>query len=363
MTSQLISSRETTDRDQKRRATISTLSPQFKIQHSTFKTLSVFASLCLCVLPGCTAGGLLIKPVSTADPLQEKVILRDRTLFVPHKIAVIDVDGVMVNSHKRGLFSTGENPVSLFIEKLDKARKDLSVRAVVLRLNSPGGTVAASDVMYHALREFKENSRKPVVAAMLDVTASGAYYLACASDRIIAQPTTVTGSIGTIFQTVSFAGTMEKLGVKPQTIKSGKLKSLGSPLHDMDEDERLVLQKIIDRFYNRFLDVVLEGRPRLSRERLKKLADGRIFTAGQARRNGLIDDIGYLTDAVTEAKELAGIERARVVIYRRPLDYLPNLYATSSISRPPASLLNLELPPWLTSQQPSFLYLWTGYAD
>lgn len=97
---------------------------------------------------------------------------------------------------------------------------------------------------------------------MLDVTASGGYYLACASDKIIAQPTTITGSIGTIFQTVSFAGTMEKLGIKSQTIKSGKLKSIGSPLHDMNEDERLVLQQIIDHFYNSFLDVVLEGRPR-----------------------------------------------------------------------------------------------------
>lgn len=108
------------------------------------------------LLPGCTAGGILIKPVSTADPLQEKVLLRDRFLFVPHKIAVIDVDGIMVNSSKKGLFSSGENPVSLFIEKLDKAQKDRRVKAVVLRINSPGGTVAASDVMYHALKEFKK---------------------------------------------------------------------------------------------------------------------------------------------------------------------------------------------------------------
>ncbi|MCH9021590.1 MAG: signal peptide peptidase SppA, partial [Planctomycetes bacterium] len=312
------------------------------------------------LLPGCTVGGFLIKPISTTDPLQEKVLLRDRALFVPHKIAVIDVDGIMVNSSKKGLFSAGENPVSVFIEKLDKAQKDRRVKAIVLRLNTPGGTVAASDVMHHALKEFKRKSHKPVVAAMLDVTASGGYYLACAADKIIAQPTTITGSIGTIFQTVSFAGTMEKLGIKSQTIKSGKLKSIGSPLHDMNEDERRVLQRIIDHFYNSFLDVVLDGRPNLTRNRLKELADGRVFTADQALKNGLIDEIGYLTDAVNHAKKLAGINRAKVVIYQRPFDYMPNLYATSSTTLPPASLVNIELPHSLTSHQPSFLSLSTG---
>ena len=342
----------------KRRAAISILLILSKILYAFCIGLWV-----LLILPGCTIGGFLIKPISTTDPLQEKTLLRDRALFVPHKIAVIDVDGMMINSSKKGLFSTGENPVSLFIEKLDKAQKDRRVKALVLRLNSPGGTVAASDVMYHALKEFKKNSHKPVVAAMLDVTASGAYYLACASDKIIAQPTTITGSIGTIFQTVSFAGTMEKLGIKSQTIKSGKLKSIGSPLHDMNEDERLVLQQIIDHFYNNFLDVVLQGRPDLTRERLKELADGRVFTADQALKTGLIDEIGYLTDAVNQAKKLAGIKRANVIIYQRPFDYMPNLYAISSTALPPASLVNIEIPHWLTSQQPSFLYLWTGASN
>ena len=108
---------------------------------------------------------------------------------------------------------------------------------------------------------------------------------------------------------------------------------------------------------------VLDGRPNLTRNRLKELADGRVFTAAQALNNGLIDEIGYLTDAVNHAKKLAGINRAKVVIYQRPFDYMPNLYATSSTTLPPASLVNIELPHWLTSHQPSFLYLWTGASN
>jgi protease-4 len=291
--------------------------------------------------------------------LDETEIQRDKGFFVTDKIAVIDVDGVMANRRKSGLLREGENPVSMFVEKLEKARKDGNVRAVVLRLNSPGGTVGAADLMYHHLQEFKTRSQKPVVACMLDVAASGAYYLACGCDGIVAQPTTVTGSIGTIVQTMSFAGTMEKLGIKSVAIKSGKLKDMASPLHDLSEEEREVLQGIVTQYYEQFVKVVDEGRRELDENGVRALADGRVFTAGEAMEAGLIDRLGYPADGISWAKKLAGVTKAQVVMYHRPSGYAPNIYASTAAGADGlVPLVNVELPDWLTSEGTQFLYLW-----
>jgi protease-4 len=265
----------------------------------------------------------------------------------------------MINMRRSGFFSDGENPVSLLQEKLDKAREDKNVKAIVLRLNSPGGTVAASDTMYHTLKDFKHESGMPVVACMLDVSASGAYYLACGCDGIIAQPSTVTGSIGTIMQTFSFAGTMQKLGIKSEAIKSGDMKDSGSPFRDLGEEERQVLQAIIMQFYEQFLDVVKEGRQELEDDRLRDLADGRVFTGTEALEQGLIDKIGYPSDAIDWAKEMAGITKTKVVIYHRPIGYKPNVYSTAGGNLDNIqALINIQLPDWLISNGTQFLYLW-----
>ncbi|MHC4665371.1 MAG: signal peptide peptidase SppA [Planctomycetota bacterium] len=311
------------------------------------------------VAVGCGPSAFLIRAVPGHRQLEETEIERDRGLFVTDKIAVVDVAGLIANQEQRGFLSGGENPVSLFVEKLDKARKDKAVKAVVLRLNSPGGTVGATDVMHHKLREFKEKSKKPVVACMLDVAASGAYYLACGCDGIVAQPGSVTGSIGTIVQTISFAGTMEKLGIKAVAIKSGKLKDLASPLHDLSEEEREVLQGIITEFYEQFVDAVDQGRKELDEEKVRELADGRVFTAKEALEKGLIDRVGYPGEAIAWAKDLAGVKRARVVIYHRPAGYKPNIYGSGmSKANVVGPLINVELPDWLTSNGVRFLYLW-----
>ena len=143
--------------------------------------------------------------------------------------------------------------MSLFVEKLDKATEDPSVKAIVLRINSPGGGVTASDLMYNEVMAYKKRTGKPVVAVLMDVAASGGYYLACSADEIIAQPTTVTGSIGVIMQTVSFAGTMSKLGITADAITSGKMKDAGSPLKAMKPEEREIFQKLVNQFYDRFV--------------------------------------------------------------------------------------------------------------
>lgn len=321
-------------------------------------------SILLTALAGCGSRAFQIQLVPTSQSLRETLIQKDDGLFVSDKIAVIDFDGLMVNRRRSGLLRTGENPVSLFIEKLDKAAADSSVKAVVLRLNSPGGTVAASDIMHHRLLEFKRETGKPVIACVVGLGCSGAYYLACGCDGIVTQPSAVTGNIGTIFQTFSVAGTMKMFGVKAVTIKSGELKDMGSPLHDLSEGERQVLQGIIDDLYGQFLEVVQQGRPDLSESKIRELADGRVYTARQALAEGLIDKIGYLTDGIEWATEMAGIEKAKVVIYHRASSYKPNAYGSATANMEGLGpLVNIDLPDWLASGESQFLYLWQPAAD
>jgi len=312
---------------------------------------------------GCGPSAFLIRPVPAKQDLKERTIQKDEGLFIFDKIAVIDVDGVMMNQRRSGLFGGGENPVSIFVEKLDKACNDKNVKAVVLRLNTPGGSVSASDQMYHALKKFKQKSHKPVISSMLGVTASGGYYLACGSDGIVAQPSSVTGSIGTIMQTISLKGTMDKLGIKSVAIKSGALKDMASPLKDLKAEEEIVLKEIITQLYEQFLKVVLEGRKGLKEQKLRELADGRVYTAKQALENKLIDRIGYPDDAIKWAKKVAHIEKAKVVIYHRPIDYKPNVYGTAMSPVEAGALVNVELPGWLKAQGPQFLYLWQPELD
>ena len=308
---------------------------------------------------GCGPSAFLIQSVPGGRKLNETTIEKDKGFFVTNKIAIIDVDGIMLNSEGGSLFRSTDNQVSLFVEKLDKARRDKAVKAVVLRLNSPGGTVGASDMMYHQLKLFKKRCKKPVIACMLDVTASGAYYLACGADGIIAQPSTVTGSIGTIIQTVNVAGTMRLLGIRTQAIKSGKLKDIGSPYREMTEEERKLIEGLINEFYEQFLTVVDQGRPSLTPDQVRKLADGRIFTAKEALNNGLIDKTGYPSQALQWAKKLASIKKARVVMYHRPAGYKPNIYSSATYDKASiGALVNLDLPDWLNSNGTHFLYLW-----
>jgi protease-4 len=311
------------------------------------------------VLAGCGQTAFHVELVPTDRQLEETRIQRDAGLFVSDKIAIIDVDGVLANRQKSGWLRRGENPVSLFIEKLDKAAADKSVKAVVLRLNSPGGTVAASDIMYHSLMEFRRKTGKPVIACVLGIGCSGAYYIACGCDRIVAQPSAVVGNIGTIFQTFSVAGTMEKIGVKAVTIKSGELKDMASPLHNLKPEEQRVLQGIIKHLSEQFFAVVRKGRKKIDEQKMAELSDGRVFTAEQALEQGLIDKVGYLDDGIEWAKETAGLKKMQVVIYNRPSSYMPNAYGLAAANADGIGpLVNLQLPDWLNSDGAQFLYLW-----
>ncbi len=307
---------------------------------------------------GCGPTAYKITPVPAQEELQETVVLNEGGLFPP-KIAQIEVDGLIMNSRKFSLWAEGENPVSLFLEKLDKAASDPAVKAVVLRINSPGGSVTASDMMYGEVLAFKKRTGRPVVAAMMDVAASGGYYLACSADEIIAQPTTVTGSIGVIMQTVSFAGTMSRLGISADAIKSGRMKDAGSPLRPMKPEEREVFQKLIDQFYDRFVAVVAAGRSgKLAEARIRELADGRVYSAQQALELGFIDRISTYKESLTAVKERIGAKRVCVVAYQRPTDYKPNIYADTPAPAPQVNLVNIQLPEIWSNPAPQFLYLW-----
>jgi len=316
------------------------------------------------LLVGCGQTAFHIELVPVDRQLEETRLQSDAGLFVSDKIAIIDVDGLLFNRQKRGWLRRGENPVSLFIEKLDKAAGDKSVKAVVLRLNSPGGTVAASDIMYHHLRKFREQTGKSVIACVLGIGCSGAYYLACGCDGIVAQPSSVVGNIGTIFQTFSVAGTMEKIGVKAITIKSGELKDMASPLHDLSDQERKVLEGIIKHHSEQFFQVVRKGRKKIDEQKMAELSDGRVFTAEQALEQGLIDKVAYLDYGIEWAKEMAGAKKTQVVIYHRPSNYIPNAYSmTSANAEGIGPLVNLELPDWLDAGEAQFLYLWQPAAE
>lgn len=304
------------------------------------------------------AGGFKITPIPNDQSLQEQIVLRDPG-WISDRIAVIDVSGIIMNSHQPGLFSEGEHPVSLLVENLTAAAQDNRVKAVVLRINSPGGTVTASDTLFQEIKAFKAKSGKPVVAYFQDVAASGAYYLACASDEIIAQRTTVTGSIGVIMQMVDLSHTMEKLGIESDAIKSGPFKDSGSPFRHMKPQERELFQGLVDNFYSQFVAVVCEGRPKLTKEQVLKLADGRVYSAEQALEAGLIDRIGTIQDAVESAKSKAKITKAITVRYIRPLTWAPNVYAQAPVPQTGTNIniFNVNLP-FLWTKRPTFMYIW-----
>lgn len=274
------------------------------------------------------------------------------------KIALLDISGI-ISEEKDDGFVEGPDMVARLKEELTKAERDGAVKAVVLRINSPGGTVTASDLIYHEILGFKRRTGKKVIASIVDVGASGAYYISMAADRIIAHPTSVTGSIGVIMLHVNLQGLLEKVGVEAESIKSGPLKDLASPIKPLSPEERDILQGIINNMYVRFLEVIAEGRKNLKPEQIKQLADGRVYTSTQAKEAGLIDEIGYLDQAIQTAKSEANIAEARVILYRRPSQYKNNIYSQAF------NRLSNPFPPWgmdpkylLQGGSARFFYLW-----
>lgn len=228
-----------------------------------------------------------------------------------NKIAIITISGVIYGGEDTG-----------FIRQIEKATEDKAVKAVVLRIDSPGGTVSGSDYYHHKLLEFKKKRGIPIVVSMGDMATSGGYYLAVTGDEIYAEPSTITGSIGVIMPNYDLSELCEKVGVQSDPITSGPLKEGGSITRKMTVEERAVLESVIDDMFDRFKKIVCDGRPALrdDPELLAEVTTGRIFLAKQALDKKLIDKIGYIDEAIDRAVSLAGLnaDKCNVVRYSQP---------------------------------------------
>ncbi len=231
------------------------------------------------------------------------VFFPDLDLSTEDRIALIRVEGVILDSQTT-------------ISELKRFSENPTVKAIVIRIDSPGGGVVPSQEIYDAVKRVRSKNNKAVIASMGSVAASGGYYIAAATDRIVANPGTLTGSIGVIMETANVEGLLQKIGVEGVVIKSGKYKDVGSPIRKMTADERGLLQAVMDDVHKQFIEAVAEGRS-LELRVAQALADGRIFTGRQAKDAKLVDELGDLEDAIQLAAEVVGIEGEPKVIEPR----------------------------------------------
>jgi protease-4 len=324
-------------------------------------------SVMLVMAAGCGTPSFLITPVSNSNTLEEQQVEPGKG-WGGGKILIIPIEGMLANLKSGGLLQPTENVLSLFTQQLEKAQNDPSVKAIVLRVNSPGGTVTCSDAIYQLLKRYKAATHKPVVASCQEVAASGAYYVSCAADRIVAQPTSLVGSIGVVFDTMQFEGAMNKLGIQADAIKSGSLKDMGSPFRAMKPEERTVMQSMVEEDFVRFVGIVSGDRP-VKEKPLSDLTQyeqpgyggiysGRVFSGDRAKELGLVDETGLLEDAIKLAQDLAHAENASVVMYIRPYGYGGSIYASNYIEPPKANVTKLELPGASEFLPAGLYYLW-----
>lgn len=243
------------------------------------------------------------------------------------------------------------------LSQLNQAKEDSNVKAIVIRINSPGGAVVPTDELHRKLKQVKSETKKPIVISMGSYAASGGYYLATAGDKVYANPSTLTGSLGVIASYMNYGELAKEYGIKENVIKSGKFKDMGNPMREMTQDEHTLLQGVINESYQQFVDVIAEGR-KMPREKVLQLADGRIYTGKQAKANGLIDELGTLEDATEAAKKLAKLQEATVVRYEEPFGFSKMF---SSFSTKLSGILNQQpIPDFLREEKrtPSIEYIY-----
>jgi signal peptide peptidase SppA, 36K type len=263
----------------------------------------------------------------------------ERSFAIGSKVAVVLLEGEIVDSRE-------------LIEQLHRYARNSSVKAIVIRINSPGGGIAPSQEIFEEIRRVRRENHKPVVASMDSVAASGGYYVAVACDRIVANPGTITGSIGVIFQWFNIGDLLQWARLKPETITSGAMKDAGSPYRPISEAEKAYFQNVVAQLHSQFVRAVAEGRKgKISEEEVRKLADGRIFTGEEAQRLKLIDELGNLDDAVSLAASLGGIKGKPSTIY--PKKQKPGLLELLGGSDAETLMKRLA-----SGQMRQFLYKW-----
>ena len=273
----------------------------------------------------------------------------------PDKIAVIPVEGRIASADSSVPGTRPPVTPEGLADALRQAAEDGSVQAVVLEVNSPGGGVTASDVMHQGILDFKERTGKPVVVSMGDVAASGGYYISTAADWIVANETTLTGSLGVFIPLLNFSEAADKYGVTQEYIKSGKFKAIGNPWDKLTSEEREIYQSIVQDDYNEFVEVIVEGRE-LPEERVREIADGRVYSGLQAKELGLVDEFGGLDEAARASRRLADVEEATVVRYVQPPSLTETLLARLAPQEPEAVQIMEEAGLDLEAK-PYYLYL------
>jgi len=325
------------------------------------KAALVVISSLLVLVPGCVLADFNMRLFSDFNaPLQEVTLQGSGE----DKILIVPVTGFINDEPESGLVVSKPSLVQEIVSHLDKASLDPTLRALVLQIDSPGGTVTSSDVIYNEIRKFKQRTGATVVASMMDVAASGGYYIACAADSIVAHPTSVTGSIGVIFMRPNLSGLMDKIGVEVEVTKSGSHKDMGSPFRNPTKSEQNLFQEMIDDYFASFVDIVSRGR-NLPRDEVAALADGRVFTGRKALSLKLVDKTGGLREAIDEAIVRANLSTdARIVVYRRTPVSDDNYYNRATAAWQPSipPLVDLGIDRMWGSLTPGFYYLWLPEA-
>lgn len=314
-------------------------------------------------LTACLPSRIAIDLAPGDGEFAESVVLGGAPSSSP-KVALIDVTGFISHTAGPGLIAGRANAIDSLVARLDKAGEDPKVRAVVLRINSPGGTVAASQTAYDEVVAFRERTGKPVVVSMGDVATSGGYYLALAGDRIVAQPASITGSVGVLFQTFNVSRGLDMIGIEGRAIVSKPNKDLANPFEPEDPAHIAILQGMVDGFYDDFRALVIDSREGLSASDIDTVTDGRVFTGRQALDLALIDQLGSVRDAFEAAKDLASLDAATLVKYHVEGDVITTPYASASFDgahTPPGvgtqvNLFQVNVPELPTTG--GFYYLW-----
>jgi len=316
---------------------------------------AVVLLVALLATPGCLVSVGDLGLLGRRRPLEETTVGGEGRA----KVLLLKVAEVISDEPRKRAFGLveEEGTVSRVRAELERAENDDRVKAIVLRIDSPGGGVTASDEVYQELLRFKRKRAIPIIASLGDVAASGGYYVACAADRIVAHPTTMTGSIGVIMVNFNVEGLLGKIGVRNETFKAGEHKDLLSPFRGATPEERRIVQSILDALHARFVTIVRENRPRIDASRLGELTDGRIFHAGQALEAGLVDQIGDLDAAIDVAKAAAKVEKARVVAYQRSDELRENIYSRARDTTVQVNVLPVDLGA-LVGSGARFMYLW-----
>lgn len=334
---------------------------------SRLRAYTAFAARALCLvfiaslLAGCLPSRVTIDLAPRDGKLDESVVDDDglSAFGVAPKVAMIDLSGLITEQPTNPLFDSSASMVDRFVAKLDKAADDPRVVAVVLRINSPGGTVSASETLANEIERFRSTTGKPVVASFAEVAASGGYYTALACDRIVAQPSSITGSIGVVIQTFNLSRGMSMIGVSGRAVTSAENKDIANPFEEIDEEHYAILQGMVDEFYTSFRDRVLDRRD-IDESDVRRVTDGRVFTGTTAMGLGLVDELGGVREAFAIAKADAGVERARLVKYHREGVTLTTPYARAQLN----GIQTGDDPGpmgWLSGNlRPGAYYVWTA---